>query len=266
MFALRSLYYDNTTSYFPIRRAANESQFTLGRTLLQEAYLIVDYERHNFTVAQAAFPNPLPAADIHTIYPPGYSPSSSSSGLSTGAKAGIAVGSILFALALATLALFLYRRRRSRQPPSANAIIGHGNASELGGTAVSEFDSVSAVSPHPHKFLDGTQELGGTPRSELASPFPGKSYVSVNEVPQELETPASTLRPKFEEVTADEYNSYRSKRESDGGSDSLGVSGIGSQVSDETTHKYVVSPLRGSFEVRRSVVSPLASKFDERIA
>ena len=33
----------NATHYFPLRRAVNETQYTLGRTFLQEAYLIVDY-------------------------------------------------------------------------------------------------------------------------------------------------------------------------------------------------------------------------------
>ena len=34
--------FPNATSYFPLRRAANESQFTLGRTFLQEAYVFQD--------------------------------------------------------------------------------------------------------------------------------------------------------------------------------------------------------------------------------
>ena len=50
-----SPYYSNATNYFPLRRAANESQYTLGRTFLQEAYIIVDYERSNFSVNEAHF-------------------------------------------------------------------------------------------------------------------------------------------------------------------------------------------------------------------
>ncbi|KAF2114347.1 aspartic peptidase domain-containing protein, partial [Lophiotrema nucula] len=46
----------NTTRYFPLRRAANDTQYTLGRVLLQEAYLIVDYEHRNFSIHQAEFP------------------------------------------------------------------------------------------------------------------------------------------------------------------------------------------------------------------
>lgn len=44
------------TNYFPLRKAANATQYTLGRSFLQETYLIVDYERNNFSISQAAFP------------------------------------------------------------------------------------------------------------------------------------------------------------------------------------------------------------------
>ncbi|KAL8993531.1 MAG: hypothetical protein Q9188_007306 [Gyalolechia gomerana] len=45
--------------YFPIQRAANESQLALGRTFLQEAYLTTDYERGNFSVSQCKFEEPI---------------------------------------------------------------------------------------------------------------------------------------------------------------------------------------------------------------
>lgn len=32
--------YSNRTNYFPLRRAFNDSQYTLGRTFLQEAYVL----------------------------------------------------------------------------------------------------------------------------------------------------------------------------------------------------------------------------------
>ena len=43
------------TNYFPLRIAANSTQYTIGRTFLQEAYLTVDYERRNFSISQATF-------------------------------------------------------------------------------------------------------------------------------------------------------------------------------------------------------------------
>lgn len=118
-------YANDTVRYFPIRRAANESQYTIGRTFLQEAYVIVDWERQNFTVAQARFDNlneeklvPIlsranePSSD-HTQ--PGEETSESqSSGLGAGAIAGIVVGVVVF-LAFIGTAAFLYLRKKKNQ-------------------------------------------------------------------------------------------------------------------------------------------------------
>lgn len=46
-------FYNTSRRYFPIRRAADEKLYVLGRTFLQEAYLVVDWERGNFSVSQA---------------------------------------------------------------------------------------------------------------------------------------------------------------------------------------------------------------------
>ena len=59
--------YANATSYFPLRRAANESQYTLGRTFLQETYITVDYGRSKFSVQQAMFQDPMPTEKIKAI-------------------------------------------------------------------------------------------------------------------------------------------------------------------------------------------------------
>lgn len=45
--------------YFPIQRAANDTQLTLGRTFLQEAYLTTDYGHGNFSVSQCRFEEPM---------------------------------------------------------------------------------------------------------------------------------------------------------------------------------------------------------------
>ncbi|KAF7865848.1 hypothetical protein EAF04_006013 [Stromatinia cepivora] len=45
----------NDTYYFPLRRSANDSQNTLGRAFLHEAYLTVDYKRGNFTELLGGF-------------------------------------------------------------------------------------------------------------------------------------------------------------------------------------------------------------------
>ena len=44
---------NETSKYFPFRRGSNDTQWTLGRTFLQEAYLIVDWERSSSTYIHA---------------------------------------------------------------------------------------------------------------------------------------------------------------------------------------------------------------------
>ena len=196
-------YYPNATNYFPIRRAANDSQYVLGRTLLQEAYLIVDYERGNFTVGQAVFPDPLPAANIITIAS-AESPNNTtnpSSGLSTGAIVGIAIGAVAL-IALLILGLILFRKRRAKH-----------QRYELAANQVSSPSSSNPLHPGISSLkTPGPQELSGTPLTELASPhtveqynhgFPQdrKVFVSPNDEPQELHAESRTpVTPRWEEV------------------------------------------------------------------
>jgi hypothetical protein len=195
-------YYENATNYFPIRRAANDSQYVLGRTLLQEAYLIVDYERANFSVAQATFPDPLPAANIVTIEPPSSSSLSKSAkkSLGTGAIAGIAVAGVVILLLVLIGVFFIYRKRRGsrkRKYELANTQMGSG--ANISSTAFKN---------------QGPQELGGTPLTELASPCDRqfdreqKTLLDPTMVPQELPTPMTPSRgqQRWREVTTYEMD------------------------------------------------------------
>jgi len=103
----------NQSYYFPLKRATNVTQYTLGRTFLQEAYLITDYDRQNFTVApclwDAAKVNTVNIVTIHR------NTGSSSSGLSGGAIAGIVIGVVVGGIAiLGGIFFWLRRRRQSR--------------------------------------------------------------------------------------------------------------------------------------------------------
>ncbi|CAI6261844.1 unnamed protein product [Periconia digitata] len=111
-------YYNKSTNYFPIRRAANDSQYVLGRTLLQEAYLVVDYERSNFSISQATYADPAPPANLVTISPPSTS-ESSSSGLSSGAIAGIVIGIVAVLIGIAVAVILFLRRRRNQSRKDA---------------------------------------------------------------------------------------------------------------------------------------------------
>ncbi|KIW02635.1 uncharacterized protein PV09_06075 [Verruconis gallopava] len=119
----------NESRYFPLRRAANDSQYTLGRTFLQEAYLTVDWERSNFSVAACNWANGGPtsqnivaissyndtkANDGNGASPTGSGASSQVSPLRIGAIAGIAVGGVVIILA-SIVGVLLYLKHKSSQ-------------------------------------------------------------------------------------------------------------------------------------------------------
>jgi len=251
-------YYTNATNYFPIRRAANDTQYALGRTLLQEAYLIVDYERANFTVAQAVFPDPLPASEVMTIKSPSDTTatpaSSSSSGLGVGAIVGIVIGAVA-ALALVALGIFFFRKRRGKQQKEQRYELASKHISEVGsGTDI-------LAGSQPHKAV-GPQELHGTPLTELASPvneqFVGHAYpqdqktvISMADEPQELHGESMMpVTPRWREV---QLPQYPGPREADAESSTgRSVSGIASDDGYAT----------GEFGVR-SGVSPMTPQFPQ---
>ncbi|KAH0562683.1 hypothetical protein GP486_002640 [Trichoglossum hirsutum] len=104
----------NKTRYFPIRRAANDSMYTIGRVLLQESYLFVDYDRSTFTLSQALFPNANVPPKLTAIHAP-TSSDSESGHLSRGAIAGITVSAISATISLVIITTLLLHRRRKQK-------------------------------------------------------------------------------------------------------------------------------------------------------
>ena len=112
--------------YFPLRRAANDTQYILGRTFLQSAYLSVDYDRETFNLSQALYPATSVKPNVVPIIAPftgnktapsdSKSKSTSSKGLSTGAIAGIAVGAAIATATIAIIAFVVFRRKRAAKP------------------------------------------------------------------------------------------------------------------------------------------------------
>lgn len=105
-----------TSYYFPLKQAKDDSQYTLGRTFLQEAYLIVDYDRFNFTVAPCSwYPG---SSQLITVQAPTKAEKNDKS-KSTPMIIGVSVGVV--ALILAAGALFIawkkkwWRGRHSHQ-------------------------------------------------------------------------------------------------------------------------------------------------------
>ncbi|GAB7352318.1 hypothetical protein MBLNU459_g2766t3 [Dothideomycetes sp. NU459] len=167
----------NTSYYFPLKRAANDTQYTLGRTFLQEAYLIADYERRNFTIAPCAWVENA-AADLRTIISPNTTISTGGNGggggLSAGAIAGVAVG-IVAVIALLGLALWLLRRAKNKR-----------KLAELEGASARRTDSQKDSNDLSKPFISGPigGELGNDSEiHEMQTPWRG------GQKPTELDSP-----------------------------------------------------------------------------
>lgn len=125
----------NSTSprvpYFPLRKAANSTQYTIGRVFLQESYLIVDYERNNFSVSQAKFrADAIDNQAIINIYrldanstnsTKSTSIGSNTIALNTGAWIGIAVGTVLGLLAVTALLSYCVLKQRQKLQGNTSA-------------------------------------------------------------------------------------------------------------------------------------------------
>lgn len=112
----------NGSNYFPLRCTDDDSQLVLGRAFLQEAYILADYEKGNFSISQADFSGKSAnivaidhsnsGASLHSL---SNNISPAGSNLGPGALAGIGVGAAVFAILLLTLILLFCRRRRNRK-------------------------------------------------------------------------------------------------------------------------------------------------------
>lgn len=114
-------YGDPAVPFFALRRASNTSTMIIGRSFLQESYIITKYDEAVFSIHQALFPNSSASDLVLTpIWQPGNNvypgpPSRGGSGLSTAEKAGIAVGVIVGCLVAGIIGWLFYRRQRNKK-------------------------------------------------------------------------------------------------------------------------------------------------------
>lgn len=200
----------NTSYYFPIQRAANATQYTLGRTFLQEAYLIADYERNNFSVSACNW-NAEDVSNENIVNIASPDQTSNTSGLTIGEIIGVACGGAGLVAILALL-LFVIRRRRKNmerrrlaesaseeKPPNTSSsnrpFISNPMGGELGGGEVHEMHvppkrmpelySPHNVDPNKHGYseMEGQEYYG-----------PGKGYaVEMHGEPVYYEMPGSDV-------------------------------------------------------------------------
>jgi hypothetical protein len=142
-----------TAHYFPLKQAANATQYTLGRTFFQEAYVIADYDRKNFSVSQCKW-DAGSQQNIVAILPPSNGTSNGTSnptpspspgetaGFPTSAIVGIATGGGVIVLALA---IFLYIKRKRKR--KATAELEASSSSYKDATGRTELDGATTVIP-----------------------------------------------------------------------------------------------------------------------
>ena len=159
-------FYENATRYFPIRKAANESQYTLGRTFFQEAYVVADFERGNFSVAQASFED-LGEETLVGIEKPVESASANATAmpeagaggeLSGGAIAGVVIGVVGGLAVVGLFAWFFVRRRRRQRSETESAEV----LNTEGKTDLGEIKRPSLVKHHSElPSENGVNEVHG---------------------------------------------------------------------------------------------------------
>ena len=211
----------STFNYFPIRQAHTANQYTLGRTFLQEAYLIVDYERKNFTIAQAlqasdAEPDLVPILSLTADSADPSQPTPSGAifqtpaGFPTGAIAGIVVAAVVIIAAI--LGFFCWRRKkRSRgahtpipQPVVESPYPPHPIPpySELANHKSPNGQDYFALQPNAYHggHTKGAPCLAVSETSELYSPPLGAHGFNPQEqvIPERSELPASDSGPAAE--------------------------------------------------------------------
>ncbi|KAF2020157.1 acid protease [Aaosphaeria arxii CBS 175.79] len=159
--------------YFPIRRAQKENQFVFGRTFLQEAYLIVDWERQNFSISQCNWvfgENKQIVPIISPSYPQdmfGAPIADPKPGLSNNAIIGIAVGGgFALALVLCGVLWFFWRRRQKRRLAEVKAQYAAAQAEAVSKPRPSEKQDEDPSSP-----TDKEEGSNVFPKAELPAEF-----------------------------------------------------------------------------------------------
>ena len=185
--------------YFPIQRADNDTQLTLGRAFLQEAYVTAEYQHRNFSVSPCRFEEDT-GQDIRPILPPGSrlsvdpepsstEPASNRNGrtlqLNREKLIGLLVGAMVgFFLLTVTAYLLLKNRRRRRRFKDAQLGPSPSSARVMQESLVShnQSSSISAPLPAPSSpdipAPDATAELRTNSTNSSKIELPGDAKPS----------------------------------------------------------------------------------------
>lgn len=268
---------NNGSNYFPLKRS-KDGVNVLGRAFLQEAYIIVDYERGNFTVAPASNPNSLPKEDLKIIYNTTYvlgsGQSDSGNGmLAPGAIAGTVVGIVVAFIIAGVIAFCWWRKRKSKEaakPPY--------EASQIDPTLAGQEIKYRRVSELTGSDLPGSPKtpIGGYYTADHKS-VPPISEMSPDSPPVELYSPppesASDVDGGRDYFTAGKPHRRGAQRDrASSGHNTPGTPPIAELPGDEGrfytpgTQHDGVSPLNSPLHSRGPSDTSLSTNIDERLA
>lgn len=124
----------NDSYYFPLKEAINDTQYTLGRAFLQEAYLTVDYDRGNFSISQCTWIRSASQNIVSILSPSNGNSTSNSTTISDSSKSAtskngngakdIVIGVLVGVLALALIgsaSFYLLRQRKKKRSQQEKA-------------------------------------------------------------------------------------------------------------------------------------------------
>lgn len=166
----------NATRYYPLKRAANSTQYVIGRSFFQEAFVLADYERGNFSVYPCKLEDNS-KRDIVSVFSRKYIPEVGS-GPSTSnvtakhsggtSKAGPIAGGVIGGIALlaaliAVLFYFCYIKPKRRQQDYST----HGEKTEMHAPLPDNPALALEDNPHLNKAeLANTQRMSGVAELE----------------------------------------------------------------------------------------------------
>ncbi|KAF3395854.1 hypothetical protein F1880_006818, partial [Penicillium rolfsii] len=204
----------NSSYYFPLKRAANATQYTLGRVFLQEAYLSVDYERGTFNVSACSWhenneqeivtiksKDDAPHSCSGSTCSPDTSNSDDSSSLSHSAVAGIAIAALVGVGILAAVLFFFIRRQR--QKTAYKATSPEPDVSVLSGPVhnAPRPNSSDYSAPHPPFWSPDAIFSGVSESNNGHSSGSGQTHEqSVDERGMELDAHGTQINPVYHEL------------------------------------------------------------------
>lgn len=158
---------DQKSRYFPLKRANSTTQYTLGRMFLQAAYVVADYDKSEFLVAQALYPRIYDRKSLVAIlHPKGTQPSKAT-------ITGVTVGAIVAVGMCGGFAALAMSRRRQRQQINTTAAENDEkrDLDDLGSSSSStkSIAELSGTETQIHEAQDNRGDLPELPEKKRAS-------------------------------------------------------------------------------------------------